>query len=920
MSHHISSLISSTVQNSGRDNSSLSLFSPNVRKTIITNSWTPLNPNLAHRYYDTFKSNWVIKSCYNEKIRAGFSGGFDIEYGPENNRINVSSPSVKKSNPKRGGKKAKRNKRKGNGKDGSSSNNIYSGISDTSFGDSNVSSNAQKDQKLWIEDIMKKAEMYRDILGIVAFKRVVTPLGEVRFEIVDITLGYFVGRITEEYSVQYGFRYYDSAGINGILPNSKYNYNGAFSTFTLGGDVQHEPNPSVHVYSWPGYEPDVGCQAPFKSNMAVIYRNALETAEMMDNELIGHYKMTHPTFVTEPMVQSKVPGDQTEHEILLDVAGNLRADESQSYFYRKRINQEMSIHLSNTMRNINEKISGKRKRVIGLNLDGTETTVSRRYPWEDNMYVTPVGTRVGKGPEARVRTDIIQMLRFKAAEVATVFSVPLPGIVGVATGSKGTKAGAQTETNIFRRTLVEMRYSMARFFESAYMSIIAKAENIILSNILTDMNMGKSDEESMVRSYVRNVLKTGDGGIGTSGKYNVQKRVSTDPTLGDSYMNNYENDKKKGKSKKKDDGGNNNGDYEIDSTTGVTLEQSEKYKQDLYELELEKASISRAEENRKIYQSSEENSNGPSVSQGVKTPYLLTKDVRKSSWEENKDNRSSNLSNRIRNIDDPIGAKYSSSAGEFIPSIEQYTNGFIPRGSMATMDRFEREIQDQLSHQKYLEKIEKAKWHRFMQDQNQMEQRISRIMYTALTNYGVSLNPDAIRKSLRAEIEKDPSLSNTFGAEIKDPNEIVENYLVEEMMSQRKGFLNDILLESKRINIVWKSTPMPDLDKLIMAFKEGLDLPQEMIVDIIAEEQGMSERLKYYRKRQKLRDRENSNPNANKDVSSNDKDPKKKDPKNKKKEPKNTKNSSSSSPSPSSNSKSIEKKSPNKKNESEEKK
>jgi hypothetical protein len=833
---HVSSMFfSSWASKEGLAGSSM-VSSP-IRRTNLVETWMPLNPSLAHRYYDTYKSNCLIQACFKEKIRAGFSGGFDVEYGPEGNRTKLSSAT-------RPSRRVKRSVKSGKSKLPS----VYGGDVVGTY-HNHTSETSQKEQKQWIEDLMKKAEMYRDVLGIVAFKPTITPMGEVRFEIVDITLGYFVSRITEDHVIEYGFRYYQSSGVSGIFPTVGSNPNTASSIFIRGGAAQHEPDPSVHVYTWPGYEPDVGSQSPFKSTMSVLYRNALETAEMMDNEMIGHYKMTHPTFVTEPVAQHRLPADQTEHEILLDVAGSLKPNESQSYFYKKRVNEEMAIHLSNTMRTINDKIMTKKRRVIGLNLDGTETTVARYAPWQDNMYIAPVGTKVTKGPDAKIRGDIIPMLRFKAAEIATVFAVPLPGILGVGgTGSGGgrqTSTGARSEYDMFRRTLIEMRNSMTRFFESAYMAVVAKAENFTLSSILTDINVGKSNEESMVRSYVRNVLKRGDGQGGTSGRYDVQDGPSIDRTRGGrggadmGALSEIRGVKGKGKDGKT-------------SVEEVTIEEAERQREDAYQLELEKAAYTRAEENRKIY--GDGSSNEPAVAQGVRMPQTLDRPMRRSSWAPAPSPVTA-LS-KLKHTDDPVGVQATSGRGQFTPGVEEWATPVIPRSAMAGMDRYEREIADQISHQKYLEKIEKAKWHRFMQDQNQMEQRISRIMYTALTNYGVTLNPDAIRRCLKKEIQGDPALSNTFGAEIKDPNDIVEDFLVGEMMTQRKGYLTDLLGESKRIRIVWNSTPMPDLEILVSAHKEGIGVPSEMVVDIIAEQMGLVDRLEHYRKREKVHDRE----------------------------------------------------------------
>jgi len=785
--------------------SSSGIFSSRSNRTNLLDTWVPLNPTLARRYYDTFKNSWIIQACHREKIKAGFTGGFDIMYGPDGNREYLSSMSTPSSSSRRS--KRKKGKEK-----------VTKAYSDA------TKDTIYKEEIQWIEDTMKRAEMYRDVVGIVAFRPSITPRGAVRFQVVDITLGYFVGRITEDFNIEYGFRYYQPSGVSGLFPTNKRQYSGT-SMFINGGAAQHEPDPSVHVYTWAGYEPDVGTGSPFKSTVSVLYQNALDTSEIIQNEMDGHYKMTHPVFVTEEHVQKKLPMDQTEHELLLEVAGQLKAGSTHEFYYRNRVNAEMSVHLSNTMRTVNDKNMNKRRRVIGLNLDGTETTRDRHSAWQDNMFMMPSGTKIGRGPDAKVRSDIVNILKHKASEVATVFGVPIPGITGgLGGGSKSTKTGTRSELDMFRRTLVEMRLSMTRFFESAYMTVVGKAENLVIANILSDIGVGVSNEESMVRSYIRNVLKRSDGGIGTSGKNDVQDAPSIDRTMGGQ-------------------GENAKGGSDVGNPAEITLEDAEQFREEKMRHTLEKAAFERAEENRKIFRPSIE---GPAVSSDVPIPPTQYKEP------VPKRPRSYGVS-KLTNVNDTIGERRG---GEYIPQVEEWNSSAIPRASMANMDRWEREIQDMLSQQKFLERIEDAKWHRYMQDQHTMEQRVSRIMYTALTNYGVTLNPDAIRRSLKKEIEKDPSLNNTFGADITDPNDIVENFLVDEMMGQRKGYLRSLLDESSRIKINWISAPMPDVEMLIMAAEKGLGIPPIMVGEIIAEEMGIGDKLKEYIDKQHVNEKE----------------------------------------------------------------
>jgi hypothetical protein len=530
------------------------------------------------------------------------------------------------------------------------------------------------------------------------------------------------------------------------------------------------------------------------------------TGEIEHNEMDGHYKMTHPAFVTEEQVQKRLPMDQTENELLLEVGGQLKAGSTHEFYYRNRVNAEMSLHLSSTLRNLNEKNAGKRKRVIGINLDGTETTRDRSSAWQDNMFMMPSGTKLGRGPDAKVRSDVVSLLRHKAVEVATVFGVPIPGIVGQ--GSQSTKTNAQTEIDMFRNTLDDMRHCMTRFFESAYMTVVGKAENYVLANILSEVGVGKSNEESMVRSYVRNVLKRRDGTLGTSGRHDVQEQPKLDRTSGGR-------------------GENAKGGSDVGMPTEITREEADQLRQDQMELEMEKASFLRAEESRRIFQPSlaEE---GPSVVQELPSRYKQS-------------GRPDLRSYGMRKL---TGTPQSG----FTPQMEEWTDSAVPRPAMAKMDRWEREIQDMMSQQTFIDRIEDAKWHRYMQDQHTLEQRVSRIMYTALSNYGVSLNPDAVRRALESEVKKDPSLNNTFGAEITDPNTIVEDYLVDEMMDQRKGYLRSLLDESARIKIKWVSAPMPDMATLILAAEKGLGIPPAMVGEILAQRMGLLEKLREYPK------------------------------------------------------------------------
>jgi hypothetical protein len=905
------------------------ITSVNVTKTIKTNTWIPLAPNMAQKYYDTYFHQPLTMYCLREKLNKGFAGGFDIEYGIEGERERFTKMEKNKKSGDRGRgggdnnnsngklkrKKGSDNKKSKNGRNGvnntkkqkkgnsnvkikkegeyhlpptsSYHSSSYSCISDPRYVGS--VSNSESEVK-WAEDQMKKAEACRDILGIVAYREKITPWGSIRFEIIDIPSGYFVGKVNDRGERTYGFCFYKTE-LMGIKTGFSY----SSQTNICGDSTLHEPAQGVFVYTWSNMEPDVGSLCPFKSPMSAAYERFLHITEIEENELQGHYKITHPVFVAEPVVVSKGPEDLTEQELMLEVSGMLNPGSSLGYYERNRIGAELSMAVSRNVRKSNESKMYNSSRRIGLNMNGLETVYERASSHEDNLFIMPVGMKATKGPEAKLRPNAIDVIQMKYYEISMVFGNPsafdncVKGRKQSSSSSSGSSFSKSSggggggggfgggSSSVPKETIEEMRRSLEQFFEEAYMSVIGKAENLILADMLGRFAVrGETNEEAMVRSYVQNVLrKSKGGGLYIEGS---KKEVnSTDRTLGgnnnsgtdmgisaidpypeksipindDYYDNNNNNNNKEGGEKKSRGGKSGN---------ETTIESAEQEREELYRQQIEKAEMERMFHARKIFEG-EGTMTDPS-----QLPSLVRDNLPSQFYSVPTNYRKKKYA--ITPTDDPIKA-YLSGRGRndnssnnnnkydaHIPVIEEWHSTELDRKYFDPMDRYEREIQDYLDHQKFLEKIEEAKWHRFMNDQNVTEQRISRIMYTALQNYGVALNPDAIKQALKKEVEKDPSLSNTFGAEIKDPEKIVEDALVTNILKGRKNYLEGLIDEQKRVRIVWNSPPGVDIGSLIYAAEKGLGIPPIMIGELLAERMGLGEKLKQYRAQQKVFDTE----------------------------------------------------------------
>ena len=813
-----------------RYSSGASLMTP-----VQPDTWTPLNPGLARRYYDMFHRSWVVRSCFQEKIKAGFSGGFGYRYGPRKESAG----------------------RKARGKENGKSPSSRSPFSGKTSSSSSLPGDVVTDGPdiAWIEETLVKGVMYHDILGIVAFRRKVHPrTNTVRLEVIDIPKGYFVGKIDERGNQEYGWVFnktVDTIAVGGRRPLPS-----EFSS----SSAQHEPDPEVFVYAWPTLEPDIGGAAPFKSVMSTIFLNLLETAEMWQNEIEGHYKITHPTWITEPEITTRGPADTIEQDLLLSVTGQLGPMESMEYYERSRLNAEMSIHMSSNIEKMNDRNSMGTQRRLGLKLDNTEAVHTRLHSWQDNHYICPVGTKVGKGPEAKLRSDLVNIANLKDTQIAAVFGVPIPFLSsgkGASGGSK-TNVGSRMEGATFRTTLVEMRRRITVFFEEAYMVAIGSLENSMLAKMVTDLGSGGSDTENMVRMYVRDII--------TPGGFLVLDEATTgyEPPIGDAEDGSAEKFVASKKRKGSSQGRKEIQDYE----EGEHIEAGERK----MGADMEAEDIRKKMEQRKLFTTPDAVTRSnrvdyagdvilpdPVAPQGgpfTRRTNMAKKKVlgKHARSRGSKDGRVAEYIESTRVID----RKERDSDGNdpIQMHLEQWKGPYLRGQDVTLFERYEREKQDFIDEQKYLDKLEEARWQKFMEKSNLMDRRVSRIMVMALQNFGVALNPTKIQMALKREMRANPKLDNADHRTLsEDPLKRMEDVFVNEIISNRKEYLNDLVDETNRITIVWSSAPLPDIELLISASKEGLGIPAEMVGVIIASELGLEELREQYVRKEEMEDK-----------------------------------------------------------------
>ncbi len=785
---------------------------------VQPDTWIPLNPGLARRYYDMFSRSWIVRTCFQEKIKAGFSGGFGYRYGPESS------------------KSSRKGKEKARGRSGATPFN--------SFGENAPDPDiiTEGPDLVWIEEVLMKGVMYHDILGIVAFRRKVHPRTKsVRVEVVDLPKGYFVGKLDDRGNQEYGWVFHKAPGnaIGGVgrrpIPANTH------STST-----DHEPDPEVFVYAWPTLEPDIGAAAPFKSILSTVFLNLLETSEMWQNEIEGHYKMTHPTWVTEADVKTRGPADTMEHDLMLSAIGQLGPTESMQYFEMSRLNAEMAIHISGNLRKMNDKNLGSGQRKLGLKLDNTEAVHTRFHAWQDNHYITPIGTKVGKGPEARLRSDMVNIMNLKASQISSVFGVPIPFLSGGKGSGAKTSIGSRLEGSTYRNTLVQMRRKVSTFFEEAYMITIGSLENSMLANMLTELNHQGGDTENIVRMYVKDIL--------TPGGFMVLDEALTGYRAPDGDSDPIAPKNKK-KAKTIDQ-------YEEDELiepgerkTGADLE-AEEIREKMIKRKLFTTPDAVIQSQRIDRAGDVLIGQGPPPVGGPK-PHATnaTRKKIKGKHDRNIKRHEYEASKRIdkRKRDD-------NDLDPIQMHLEQWKGPGLRGQDTVLFDQNEREKQDFTDEQAYLGKLEEARWQKFMEKSNLMDKRVSRIMMMALQNFGVALSPAKIQMSLKREMQYNPKLDNAHHRKLaQDPNERMENVLVDEIISGRKQYLNALVDEPNRITIVWNSAPLPDIELLIQASKEGLGIPSELVGTIVAGELGLQDMRRQMVRQQEIDDKKIEN-------------------------------------------------------------
>jgi len=804
-------------------------------------AWTPLNPALYMRYFTEFHNNPVTKAAFREKINTGFAGGFSIRLGPYSQKSDPSLDTSQYSRWSRGKNKANRkypSKGKGKARKRTDKYNTNGPI-----GKNGAVARITKDEKPishgaeieWIESLMEKAEAYRDMYGMIAFRRRVNPMNpsDVRIEIIEAPYGYFVGKMGDDGRIEYGFVLHSSRSL-GVGPGGK----------TDKGGTTNEPDSDIKVFVWPGQEPIVGMSAPFRSSMSSVYSMILEMKEMWQNELEADYKRSHPVWVTQNEVKAKGPADITEHELFLEVTGQLNVKESRGYHERARMNAEMSSTASAVIRDRNQCPQSISQRRLGLGLDNTETVITRLHSYQDNHYVVPMGTSVGKGPETRTRTDLINIMDHKIKIIAAVFGVPLYSVSTQGQG-RNTAVGSRGNMDNFRRTLVEMRKNISLFVEHAYLEVIGKEDKQGVADLVTDISMSGNREEVMVRKYVQEIIKGALPQEIMERYTDAQKREM--PIFKDLFTK--EGLGKEWKGEKGEKGGKVTG--LLKSLEEDNNEMAAYYPEDMEEVGgLSAGQLKARMEARKIFQ--------PREGAGKSSSFHDPKSALSSYTERN------SMQQRLRNLLMPGRGMYSGSAEGNFSRKQRQTNRkltepipihidettyapFVGDKEIEMRKRYEREIQDHLDEISYRDKLEEAKWRQLTARENLYDNRVSRLLAYALNNYKVALNPELIRNALEKYTNLDPSLDPSKAEEFTilsrsklTPIEEVENVIVEDVMSQRKEYMKGILDDPKPLTIIWDSAPIPDVELIIKAGEKGL-LPSRMVGRIISNEMGIED-------------------------------------------------------------------------------
>jgi hypothetical protein len=803
------------------------------------------------RYFTEFHNHPITKSAFREKINTGFAGGFSIRLGPYSQKSDPTLDTSKYSRGSRGRNAAKRKaSSKGKGK-AHKRNDKYN--TNGSIGKNGAVARITKDEKPishgteieGIESLMEKAEAYRDMYGMIAFRRRVNPMNpsDVRIEIVEAPYGYFVGKMGDDGRIEYGF----------VLHSSRSPATGPGGKADKGGTT-NEPDSNIKVFVWPGQEPIVGMSAPFRSSMSSVYSIILEMKEMWQNELEADYKRSHPVWVTQNEVRAKGPADITEHELFLEVTGQLNVKESRGYHERARVNAEMSSTASAAIRDRNQSSQSVSQRRLGLGLDNTDTVITRLHSYQDNHYVVPMGTSVGKGPETRTRPDMINIMDHKIKIIASVFGVPLYSVSTQGQG-RNTAVGSRGNMDNFRRTLVEMRKNISLFVEHAYLEVIGKEDKEGVADLVTDISMSGNREEVLVRKYVQEIVK-GALPQETMERYvDAQRRDM--PLFREMFTKNGLGSKGGGGGKGK--------------VMGLLkpIEEENNEMAVYYPEDMEKKGGLSAEqlearmEARRIFQ--------PREGAGKPSSFHDPKSARAPYAERN------SMQKVLRGYLMPGRGTYGGAAeggfgrkrraSEPIPlHIDETTYApFVGNEEVEMRKRYEREIQDHLDEMEFRDKLEEAKWRQLTARENLYDNRVSRLLAYALNNYKVALNPELIKNALEKYTNLDPSLDPSKSEDFTilsrstlTPIKEVENVIVEDVMSQRKEYMKGILDDPKPLTIVWDSAPIPDVELIIKAGEKGL-LPSRMVGRIISNEMGIEDVFDYEMQQEEHRDKEIEN-------------------------------------------------------------
>lgn len=280
------------------------------------------------------------------------------------------------------------------------------------------------------------------------------------YTVLDASSGYFVARIDEKGRSEVGWHMHD-APAGPLDPR-----------FFLGSD--HQPDPSVKVYVWPGREPDVRLDVPFLSILAPLLEIERNRRELTRNHMAADALACRPALLLSAAEQRPVAagGARESADLSNSVSAIVSGMTRQGEWEATRLAEQ--VQLDEERRREYRGRDRPTQEVDGYGPSGKRRMVTRDSV-VDRLVTLPSGTRMQATPAPTMVTDWVKREQHFYDMFHYVMGWPSQTRSGRHTSSGHGGVSAE-DMERMRMTVSAAREAMTQAFSFVYANFMGPAQ------------------------------------------------------------------------------------------------------------------------------------------------------------------------------------------------------------------------------------------------------------------------------------------------------------------------------------------------------------------------------------------------------------------------------------------------------------